>query len=172
MQQTPRRYFFGIQPPESIRVQLEQGCEAGRFGAGPFHHPLDWHLTLAFLGELSVLPEDLMAQVSQVQIPAFDLCLDRIEYWPKPQVLVLCSTEPPQILFDLVRQIWKGLENLGLEPEQRPFRPHLTLGRKAAPMPPGSCVPALCWTVKEFGLFISDWCRPAPRYRQVASQTL
>lgn len=166
------RYFFGLHPSEAVRTQLQQLCQEGRFGKGPFHHPLDWHLTLAFLGDLSLSAEVLQAQVQYLQVAAFDLCLNQVDYWPKPRVLVLCPDEPPEALFTLVQGIWEGLAPLGLMPEKRPFRPHLTLGRKAAPMQPGPCTPGLCWRVDEFGLFVSDWSRPAPRYECLVRQSL
>lgn len=168
-----RRYFLGLQPPEAIRSQLELLCHTGQFGQGPFHHPLDWHLTLAFLGESEQAPETIMAQLTRIESPVFELCLDQLDYWPKPRVLVLCPEHPPQALFTLVDALWQGLAPLGFKPEQRPYRPHLTLGRRAGQPErhPWSMATKVCWQVDGFGLFVSDRSCPAPRYQVLAKKT-
>jgi 2'-5' RNA ligase len=74
----------------------------------------------------------------------------------------------------LVETLWRGLAPLGFKPEQRPYRPHLTLGRQAGQPEKylWSMATKVCWQVDGFGLFVSSWSGSAPRYRMLAKTSL
>ncbi len=92
------------------------------------------HLTLRFLGETS--PEQV-ARLRPVLAAAAAACapaevrVAEVGTFPQrgsPRVLWLGVALPPQML-ELQRACEHAARQLGLEPEPRPFRPHLTLGR-------------------------------------------
>lgn len=90
------------------------------------------HLTLAFLGEvpLALLPE-IKKAAGSVAVPAFQIALDRLEFWMRQRLLVARCDCPPQ-LFDLVEQLRRSLAATGLLSARAdyPFKPHVTLLRK------------------------------------------
>ena len=51
--------------------------------------------------------------------------------------------------------LWDGLEGCGFEPEQREYRPHVTLMRKAAAVKPQKLKPEITWPVSHFELMWS-----------------
>ncbi len=94
------------------------------------------HLTLKFIGELA--HRDLPAAASAIRSAAraakpFRMHMAGLSGFPPKggaRVVYVAAEEPSGELADLAQRVDSGLsEALGLEPERRPFRAHVTLGR-------------------------------------------
>ncbi len=97
--------------------------------------PKGIHLTLKFLGDV---PAPRMASVSQAVEAAcrgfnpFKIELVGLGCFPnphRPRVVWVGVREPTGALNRLQKAVESALVELGFEPEDRPFTPHLTLGR-------------------------------------------
>ncbi len=92
------------------------------------------HVTLHFLGDIApgrVDPLCVAVAASVAGVPAFELsALAAPRAFPprRPRVVVL-DLAPAGSVADLSRAVEAGVTAAGFEPERRPFRPHLTLGR-------------------------------------------
>jgi 2'-5' RNA ligase len=104
------------------------------------------HLTLAFLGHrplddvapLCALVEDLSGGEAPVLSTGAALWLSP----RKPHVLTVAVNDETGALAALQASVWDGLEELGLEREERRFRPHLTVARvRHGWTPPGGALP-------------------------------
>lgn len=97
--------------------------------------PENLHLTLRFLGDVSLNDaEDLDAQLARISAPAFDLTLQGVGWFgigDRVQNLHARS-RPDPILDGLKRQVDRGCREAGFPPEQRTFKPHITLARSRA----------------------------------------
>ncbi len=97
--------------------------------------PQNLHLTLNFLGETDLLevPQLCELMTSAVSpLPPFDLQVMGAGAFPsldRPRTIWLGMGEGSEELVQLQQCISKGLVKLGFRCEQRPFRPHLTIGR-------------------------------------------
>jgi len=97
--------------------------------------PQGLHLTLKFLGEVD--PKRLPALCQALARacagrPPLGLGLAGVGAFPgpaRPQVVWLGVTGQVPELGELASAVEKEMEGLGFAPENRPFRPHLTLGR-------------------------------------------
>jgi len=96
--------------------------------------PETLHLTLHFLGEQ---PQPLLAKIGQLMLSIgenrknFNVSLKGLGCFPtlkRPRVLWL-GVVPQDELVELYRHLSGLLESLGLGPETRRYRPHLTIGR-------------------------------------------
>lgn len=137
--------------------------------------PHRMHLTLRFLGNtpLDRLDEltDALDEAAQTHAP-FTLRLDALGCFPnerRPRV-VWVGVEGDLAQAEALRAaIEERVRLLGWEPEEKPFRPHLTLGRvkdrKATiDLPWGQGVAPANITVEEVVLFESQLRRSGPRY--------
>ncbi|QJD28767.1 RNA 2',3'-cyclic phosphodiesterase [Methylococcus geothermalis] len=127
------RLFFALWPDEEVRETLGKLLRSlRRTVRGRWVEPDKLHLTLAFLGAVPPgrLPE-LAAMVECLDPPRFDLVLDRLECWRHNRVLCLGASQMPPLMLELVRVLNSNLRDAGFPIEQRPFRAHLTLARKA-----------------------------------------
>ncbi len=91
------------------------------------------HLTLRFLGEIAgEKAEEITTRLRVVEVPEFSLRLQSGGYFPpksrNPRVLWL-GTERAAPLVSLKEQIDEVLLELGIDPEERDFHPHITLAR-------------------------------------------
>lgn len=130
----PPRLFFALWPGEAVREELRKIVGGlRRTLSGRWVESDKLHLTLAFLGPVpaSRLPE-LEAIIQGLDPQAFELVLDRLEYWRHNRILCLGATQAPPGLLDLVRSLTDCLGQAGFEPARRPFMAHMTLARKAA----------------------------------------
>ena len=130
------------------------------------------HLTLRFLGGLAEpilgrLQEDLRS----ITGARFRLGLDgRGTFGPRasPRVVWLSVEQGVQECRRLAEEIEAACRPLGLEPEARPFRAHLTLARarsEASALPTLPDPPELePWTVDEFVLYESRLGGRVPTY--------
>ncbi len=131
------RAFVCFEIPQELREALGVVISAAK-GAGErvsWVRPENIHLTVKFLGEM---PRTELAEVSALlreiagATPRFSISIDRLGAFPnqrRPRVLWAgCSTTPP-VARNLAARIDKGMVAFGVAAENRPFRPHLTLGR-------------------------------------------
>ena len=146
------------------------------------------HLTVVFLGSV---PKETMAAVKQKagsiadKFSAFKIRLNRVGVFPnsrRPRVLWIGLDGEIGGLSDLRDQLQAQLEELGFKPENRPFRPHLTLGRFKGTLNRGE---ELKWILdrfrdinsddeylKELVLFKSDLRPAGPIYTKMAAWPL
>ncbi len=160
------RLFFALWPDDSLRARLAAltAAAAGLRGRAVARENL--HLTLVFLGALDEGQKACAEQVAdEVRSDAFSLVLDHSGHWRGPQVLWVGASSPPRPLRALVETLHLGLEPCGHRPDNRPFRAHVTLMRKAATPPPELRVEPLHWPVREFCLIRSETLPEGARYR-------
>ena len=97
------------------------------------------HLTLAFLGEVSEeFVESAKPKLAEAlrECSAFDARLGGIGAYSSPRkarVMWVGMSVGRDELCLLQKRVVAGLEQVGFQPEQRPFSPHLTLGRLRVP---------------------------------------
>lgn len=94
------------------------------------------HITLKFLGDTSPTNLEILKKIVTVEanrVSGFDLSVDGLGAFPtlrRPRVIWVGVQAPPTLLA-LQRNIDTETQRLGYAPEDRPFSPHLTLGRLA-----------------------------------------
>lgn len=148
--------------------------------------PAAMHLTLAFLGDWPVV--QLAAVEAQLDALAarhapIALRLGGAGCFPnadRPRVIwVGLNAAPPaqRALAALKRDLDAGLQTLGWKADERPFQPHLTLGRVKSALPPRALpaqidVPALALPVGALHLMCSELQPAGPRYSVLHSVTL
>lgn len=102
--------------------------------------PPNIHVTLRFLGQItepmSHAVKDMLEPIV-TRTPAFELECRSLGVFPdlkKPRVIFAGLGEGTQILSDLYSAVYNRLLKAGFSFEDKPFRPHVTLGRvKHAP---------------------------------------
>lgn len=99
--------------------------------------PEQIHITVRFLGETekgqAPLIKKMLDKVAS-KYDSFDLSIDRIGGFPnlnKPRVIWTGFTDNDQIniMARMVKEVEYDIRRLGFEPDEKRFRPHLTLGR-------------------------------------------
>src|SRR5712691_6758096 len=171
---TPTRAFVALAPPEAQRAQLGAYLERCRGAAPQFRWvaPDGVHLTLRFLGrvEPAVLAA-LGARLRAIRQPSFALGLDGLGTFGgrRPAVVWLGLAEGQEPAAALARAVEAECAGVGLDPEPRPFRPHLTLARardrSGAARPELPPPPELAhWTATEMILFESKLGSGPPVY--------
>ena len=139
------RYFFALWPNPVVArqlVQLQVGLAGGRLT-----HPADFHLTLAFLGEVPVAQEATLHRVLHaLPFTGFELVLDQVDAfrriglsWAGPS----CIPPALQALHDALGGALDA-HRVGWD-KSRGFRPHVTLARKVAVTAHQLAAPVVWW---------------------------
>jgi 2'-5' RNA ligase len=162
------RLFFALWPDGAVRASLAQLVDTLKQTAtAKWVKGENLHITLAFLGEVN---EDRLPVVSQVGDSivgqSFELSLDRIEFWPKKGIICLSPLSAPEALNLLANSLTAGLGRIGFVMENRPFRAHLTLARKACRDSVSSQTidDPIRWRVSSFSLIESQISRAGSLY--------
>ncbi len=130
-----KRVFFALWPDARQRDRLRDFiAPAAKLVEGNAVDRRSWHVTLAFIGDFPVqrLPE--LHEVSgHVVIESFRLRFDRMEFWARPRIAVLAAPTVPAELQALVDGLNQRLQAAGVRTEDRTYRPHITVVKKARP---------------------------------------
>lgn len=131
------RLFFALWPSPTHREALATATAAVVAQVdGQAVRKANFHVTLAFLGRV---PEGAVKRLIEIGgeggYPMLDLGFDRVEYWPRPKVIVAMPAEVPAAGVEMVDRLWERIVPLGFEREHRPWRPHLTLVRRVRRLP-------------------------------------
>jgi len=168
------RSFVAIDISDEIRDGLDKIIAELK----PKVHDVRWvkvkgiHLTLKFLGNVaeSMIPSlrAVLEEAAQTAKP-FDVEIKGLGAFPNPRrarVVWVGVEESSGALGELAGRIEKGMKPLGFKPENRPFHPHLTIGRTRRDGRPGKGLADMIekyqsravgkFTASEITLFRSD----------------
>jgi 2'-5' RNA ligase len=135
------RAFLAIDLPASLRPVLSRAQEElKKSGADvKWVPPGNIHLTLKFFGNITEPQVEAISQaaarVAAGQVP-FTLTLTGAGAFPSPKnprVVWLGVGGDLNVIRDFHRRLETAFVELGFPPEDRPFAPHLTLGRVRSP---------------------------------------
>ena len=146
------RLFLALMPNASVRQQIDALVRRCSWCPGSqLYAAADWHVTLHFLGD--VPSEQVGVIAAGVCLPAvsFQWALDRSQRWPKGLVVLSPSVVPPPLMA-LHEQLGDQLRALGQRVDARPYRPHLTLARRAETAEPVGDFAPVDWPVLGFAL--------------------
>ena len=146
------RLFLALWPDDAVRAQLRAWRDTWTWprGATPVHTD-KLHVTLHFLGNQPTarLPEFLDG--FRVPFLPFNLQFGRPELM-HGGIAWLAPHEEPQGLLDLHARLSDALLALGLTPEARAYRPHVTMARRANGAVVPAAGPAIDWAVGHYAL--------------------
>ena len=149
------RLFIALWPDEAVRHELAARRDAWAFprSASPVKAER-LHVTLHFLGDVeqSNIPE--LADALAVPFEPFALQIGQHVLWPHGIAVLEPDAAPPPLMH-LHLRLGNALEGCGIAPDARPYRPHVTLARRAgnAQAPPQS--PPFSWQVDGYRLMAS-----------------
>jgi 2'-5' RNA ligase len=162
------RTFFAIDLPAVARARSAEAVELLKSVA---RHGVRWmsldtlHLTLKFLGEIR--EEDVARLVGRAQAKLapeqpFEVELAGFGAFPnarEARALWLGVSQGTSVLARLARKLDSAARAIGVPREQRPFAPHLTLGRLRDPLrvelERAARPESVVWTVSEVVLYES-----------------
>jgi len=146
------RLFLALWPEPAVRDGLRAWRDAWTWprGASPVHTD-KLHVTLHFLGDLP--RERLPALLDGFAVPfhPFSLHFERGALWHNGIAVLEPAQEPPALL-DLHASLSQALVGLGLQPEARKYRPHVTMARRAAGAGIPSAGTAVDWRIDRYVL--------------------
>jgi len=131
------RSFLAIELPGPIlrKIGEVQGGLKSSHADVRWTSPETIHLTLKFFGNIEESRIDPIFKSIKEPIrstPPFSLKVRGVGAFPhlkNPRVIWIGLVDEREALPSLQKQIETYLEKVGFQPEDRPFRPHLTLGR-------------------------------------------
>ena len=128
-----RRLFFALWPSDRQRELLRDTLRPVMSSIeGDAVDRRNWHVTLVFIGGF---PEEqvpfLQAATGEIAMDPVRLRFDRVEYWQRARVAALMPLATPASLEALVQSLQAKLHAFNIEPEQRLYRPHITVARRA-----------------------------------------
>lgn len=125
------RLFVALWPDPAIRHALRERRDAWDWPRGA--SPVDTdklHMTLHFLGSIPSERVPELQTCLAVPFTPFSLSLGVPKLWSHGIAVLEPHVEPPELL-TLHAELAASVAALGLEPEARKFRPHVTLARRA-----------------------------------------
>jgi len=92
----------------------------------------EWHITLVYIGDVpdDQIP-DLLERASRIQVEPFRLSFDKLEFWARPKVACVVAPTIPAELQSLIAALNSIVQDFGVVPNDRTYRPHITVARNA-----------------------------------------
>ena len=124
------RLFVAIDLPETVKDQVESLCKG--ISGQRWVKREQMHLTLRFIGEVdSKRAESIKAALSALRFDPFEMALRGVGQFPprRPPRVLWVGVRGPDALSQLAQGIESALVGIGLDPADKPFKPHITLAR-------------------------------------------
>lgn len=123
------RLFTGLEIPKSVadRIAFLRGGLIG----GRFIEPSDYHVTLRFIGDIDDrLADEIAHMLEGVRRKPFKLRLSGLDVLGKDRPhSIVALVEGSRELTELQAEHERLMQRIGIPPEQRRYRPHVTIAR-------------------------------------------
>lgn len=127
-----KKLFFALWPSDETRKQINRINQSIKTSDLKIVKQENLHITLVFLGHVDTESEFLIRQrVKGVSVQPFVQHFDQLDFWRKPRILCLSTQQVHSQLLMLVDTLKRKAEQCGIKTEDRPYKPHITLARKA-----------------------------------------
>lgn len=182
------RLFVAIEIPEAIQTALAGMQQELRRAQADINwtKPENIHLTLRFLGEVEAGRVDALKRVcneTAARFRPFVLQMSGAGVFPnfrQPRVLWAGLSGETETAATLQKQLEAGLVASGFAREDKPFKPHLTIGRVKSPKNAGQVaalteiyeVPDCSFEVREIVLMRSELLPAGARYTPLIKSSL
>jgi 2'-5' RNA ligase len=131
------RAFIALDIPGVLQQTIHETARALQREIGPL---VRWapvgnlHLTLKFLGDISPAGAEEVARALDALADScepFEMQFSGLGVFPNPRRprVIIIKIQAPAGLEALYRRIESACTRMGIKPEERPFSPHLTIGR-------------------------------------------
>lgn len=150
------RLFAGLPVPEDIIDRLEP-LQTGLDGAR-WRERGHFHVTLGFFGEVSeIVAEELDAEIGKIAAPQFDMEIEGVGWFGRKEPsLVFATVKRSAPLDALARDCRKAAERIGVKPDPKPFKPHVTLAYLNGTMLEDAMAWSERWQVLRAGPWTAD----------------
>lgn len=162
-----QRLFIAAFPPPALRRALHRLAreQHGELG-GRCMPAANLHLTLTFLGDTPVKTVPVILELLEtLPLPACTLSLDTLGAFHGGIIWAGCKTVPPT-LTDWIAELRAGLAQREIAFDDKAFRAHVTLLRKAQPAA-ATIKPALEWQIDRAWLYASRATGHGPAYEHI-----
>jgi 2'-5' RNA ligase len=127
-----KKLFFALWPSHRQREQMRDVINPALSTVeGQSVDRRNWHITLVFIGNF---PEEnipgLMSAVDIIEPGEIRLRFDSLTFWQRPKIACMHAKIIPPELDHLVKMLEQALIPFGFEPDERVYRPHITVSRK------------------------------------------
>jgi 2'-5' RNA ligase len=149
------RLFIALWPGPAVRERLGAWRDGVAWPSSASPTRTDQlHVTLHFLGSVARARVAQLARGLDVPFAPFELEFGHRELW-HGSVAVLVPDVAPAPLLALHAMLGEALQRLGITPEARPYRPHVTLARRAGSLVETIPGPPIRWQVDGYALMQS-----------------
>jgi 2'-5' RNA ligase len=147
------RLFFALWPDEDIAQRLAAAASLFKIeGRGRLVSPRNYHMTLAFVGEVADARLAVLQQIGQsMRSGRFTVVCNSLEFWAAPCAIVAAAQETPPVLLDLSARLHDAIDL-----PRAALRAHVTLARKAAQASVLPVMSPIAWRATQFSLIRSD----------------
>ncbi|NIQ13370.1 MAG: RNA 2',3'-cyclic phosphodiesterase [Candidatus Dadabacteria bacterium] len=150
------RLFFALWPDDVTRSKLNEVSEQFINEGFRFVKKANLHMTLEFLGEVdSHNQKELILKAGKIRCKTFDMEFTHIDWWRKPQILWIGTSNIPNSLIHLVKSVKKCVKQQGLKTDDKPYKPHITIARKVKKVVIPKETIYVPWAVNSFALVVS-----------------
>ena len=129
------RLFTAIKVPVEVAQFL--AMKKGKLNGARWIDSQDYHITLSFLGDISVLEAEKAAdKLDQIQHKPFEVCIDCMNVFgsKKPRTL-FAGVRCDEALVNLQAKNDRAMQQAGLIMQARKYAPHVTLARLSSVRP-------------------------------------
>ena len=127
-----KKLFFALWPNDETRKQITKFNQSIKSAGLKQVKPGNLHVTLVFLGNVDAESEVMIRErVEHIIVQPFVLHFDQLDFWRKPRILCLSTQQYDPQLLVLVNALKSMVEQCGIKTEERSYKPHITLARKA-----------------------------------------
>jgi 2'-5' RNA ligase len=130
------RCFVAVEVEDSFILDAIGRVQSGLIGTGANLKIVEReniHLTMRFLGDVDVrLLDEVKGLVSAQRFYAFPMELEGVGVFPnlrRPRVVWVGVTKGVEELKMIYKELERAILDMGLRPEKRGFRPHITIAR-------------------------------------------
>ena len=162
------RAFLGLEPDGKTKLAIDAWRNQALPEFSEFVAPSNYHVTLAFLGQLDVRQHDTLLQlIDEMPAPTqFKVTLNTVGYWPKPKALWLGCSHTAANHLNLAKRLSAVATTAGIAMLKRDYQAHLTLVRKCQQNPPAPVIePFFSWQAQDFHLYESLSTAQGVRYK-------
>lgn len=162
-----KKLFYALWPSHRQREQLRDMINPVLSSVeGQTVDRRNWHVTLVYIGDF---PEEripgLMAAMDIIDPGEIRLRFDTLTFWQRPKIACMHAKIVPPELEHLMLSLQQALIPFGIEPEQRVYRPHITVSRKVRTFPDVRLTRPIELSFTEFELIESISLRGEVQYR-------